>query len=94
MGRKSTKQKMEEIKNKLPPAAQGDKMNLSLRIERVSNGFIIKNLSPDSTQGTMVFNGQDGHRLATGYVLDLAIISMQEGEILDFNSTITFVKKI
>lgn len=79
---------------KLPAAQQGDKIIISLEITRVSNGFIVKNIEPGTKAGVMVFNGANAHQLATGHVLNLALIDMKEGEVINFSSQMEFsVKK-
>lgn len=80
--------------NKLPPSNEGDVIKVALEITRVSNGFILKNINPQTPEGTMVFNGADGHRTVAAHVLMLALADMKEGEILNYESGITYVKKI
>lgn len=84
---------MEQLTDKLPPTQEGDKIGVSFEITKVFNGYIVKNTMPDTPPSTMVFNGDKGHQLATGYVLDLAIVNMKEGEIINFSSQLEYVKK-
>jgi hypothetical protein len=79
---------------KLPVMEQGDVITLHLEISRVSNGYIVKGWDESGKESLMVFNGQDPHRSVTGHVLDLALADMQPGEIITYNSKMTYTKKI
>lgn len=79
---------------KLPVTGQGDAISLKLEITRVTNGYIIKGWDETGKESLMVFNGQESHRSVAAHALTLALADMKQGEIIDFNSTMTYTKKI
>lgn len=92
--KKTQPMQQHSIINELPPTNEGDIISITLEITKVNNGFIVKNNDSAANKiVTMVFNGEQAHKLVSGYVLDLAIPNMQEGEIIIFGSTITYQKK-
>ena len=97
MGRrpKNWQAKMEQqVNNKLPPVEQGGVIILRLEITKANNGAIIKGLDAQGKESLMVFNGENSHRSAASWVLSLAIADMKEGEVIGFESKMTYTKKI
>lgn len=100
-GRKPKNEKMGDAKEhvlknasqSLPQAEEGDSIKISLEITRVSNGYIVKNIEPDTKAGIMVFNGQDAHRMISSHVFSLAMADMKEGEVINFSSQLQYIKK-
>ena len=79
---------------KLPQMNEGDAISLHLEITRVSNGFIVKGWKEGGQEDLMVFNGQESHRSVAGHALGLALSDMKQGEIIDFHSSMKYIKKI
>lgn len=85
----------QEDKRRLPAAEQGDVINMHLEITRVTNGYIVKNADPEAPdENVMVFNGENAHRMVSGHVFGLAVTDMKPGETINFNSQLTYTKKI
>jgi len=100
MGRrpKNWQPKMEQqqikINSQLPDTDQGDVIGLKLEITRVNNGFIVKGWKENDVEDIMVFNGENMHRSVASHVLNLALPDMKYGEVILYESKITYTKKI